>query len=967
MKYLILLMVAIAACAALAKTSTPEGWTDDYDAALRWATAQKKLVLVDFSGSDWCGWCKKLDKEVFDTDEFRAGAKDKYILLMIDTPRDQSLLSETAKKQNPELVKKYRVEGFPTVLLLDAQGEELFRTGYEKGGPVKYLKMLEEEVKFGPDIKKYIKPIEDVLNRHDDEMQKEMEAIKDKVEEAYPDVPTNQPLIRLRREQKRRERKMVEMAKRIMFEEVLAKYIPIYDKAFAEAKEMKVPAHMQVRKLELINGQERNFQAMKMAKAQYDLEAAKRKTTGAADEEDEKPPTDGRWHGLDWADVWAEGVRTNAALPTAWKYFTEQFRPYVRRNLMVPEEGPFAKEIAALVDDIARTLWTPSGKWNAQWVIREDFNRAAELRDKGCSNLTVRALATIGDYNRHMKEFGSISTKGKEYEPYRQMAAELATQDGVPLLGRLYAEQINGSVCAAAAVKGMVAGLKDRPQDLRIVYNLIGSPVEARAVDPWFGLMADAEAERKLAWKARGGGYANEVSKDGWKGFEEHLAKARELLDKAYALHPEVPETAVAILEVEAPRCEGDEKERWFARVLELEVDNRAAWSKYSFHALPRWGGTCEGLRMLSEALWMTDRKDTFFRYKAAQLLATADKEEDGNGRFFRDPVQRARYLEGCRGVIDGEMVDDDTALFARKGIVDRYWDAGEMEEAGKTYQELIARAPCRFRTLGAGWGEPMDLIIPALGGAHAKELAAMETCYQKNIAKVKKPSESAREEARALIKPLVAKLSELSAAEKRLVYLRKGQLGIADEIGDDWVEMPVDEGFPGWKFPSGSARHYWKCEGGAYRAVNSNMEIEWGASLPADYELELDVQFGSMLGIELERRAFEEKKGCPNLAISLAKGKWCAELFSSLWNWDERKAQAMKVELQVKKPAERHKLLIAVRGGSVSITVDGEKMLDSCGHLSGHFGAKRPDSTVRIRGKRLNLFAARFRRAPKK
>ena len=104
MKHLILLMVAIAAGVTLAKTSTPAGWTDDYDAALRWATAQNKLVLADFSGSDWCGWCKKLDKEVFDTDEFRTGAKDKYILLMIDTPRDQSLLSETAKKQNPKLV-----------------------------------------------------------------------------------------------------------------------------------------------------------------------------------------------------------------------------------------------------------------------------------------------------------------------------------------------------------------------------------------------------------------------------------------------------------------------------------------------------------------------------------------------------------------------------------------------------------------------------------------------------------------------------------------------------------------------------------------------------------------------------------------------------------------------------------------------------------------------------------------------
>ena len=61
-------------------------------------------MLADFSGSAWCGWCKKLDKEVFDTDEFRAGAKDRYILLMIDTPCYQSLLSETAKKQNPKLV-----------------------------------------------------------------------------------------------------------------------------------------------------------------------------------------------------------------------------------------------------------------------------------------------------------------------------------------------------------------------------------------------------------------------------------------------------------------------------------------------------------------------------------------------------------------------------------------------------------------------------------------------------------------------------------------------------------------------------------------------------------------------------------------------------------------------------------------------------------------------------------------------
>ena len=582
MKHLVFLMVAIAACAALAKTSTPEGWTDDYDAALRWATAQKKLVLVDFSGSDWCGWCKELNNEVFDTDEFRAGAKDKYILLMIDTPRDQSLLSETAKKQNPELVEKYRVEDFPTVLLLDAQGEELFRTGYEKGGPVKYLKMLEEEVKFGPDIKKYIKPIEDVLNRHDDEMQKEMEAIKDKVEEAYPDVSTNQPLVRLRREQKRRERKMAEMAKRMMFEEVLAKYIPIYDKAFAEAKEMKVPAHMEVRKLELINGQERNFQAMKMVKAQYDLEAAKRKTKGAADEEDEKPPTDGRWHGMDWADVWAEGVRTNAALPTAWKYFTEQFRPYVRRELAMPTEGLFAKEMGELADAVADALWEPSSGSTLEFRLSVPYELAGKLVAAGCSNLTVRSLAAQGDFCAWVTNHTGCRPKALSAR-LQALGSEL--RGGSALALHLFAVVTVDKEGLAIADRALFAATKERPQDLRTVRSIIGCPAAARepGADPWIALLADAEAERLAAWRGRGGGFANSVTEEGWRGFAEHLEKAKAKALKAHELHPEFPDAAVLLLDIAAPQCDRAETDRWFAEVLLREVDNSDAWGTYRF------------------------------------------------------------------------------------------------------------------------------------------------------------------------------------------------------------------------------------------------------------------------------------------------------------------------------------------------------------------------------------------------
>ena len=66
MKTLIAIALTVPVLAAQAKTSTPAGWTDDYDVALKRAAAENKLVLADFSGSDWCGWCKKLDKEVFD-------------------------------------------------------------------------------------------------------------------------------------------------------------------------------------------------------------------------------------------------------------------------------------------------------------------------------------------------------------------------------------------------------------------------------------------------------------------------------------------------------------------------------------------------------------------------------------------------------------------------------------------------------------------------------------------------------------------------------------------------------------------------------------------------------------------------------------------------------------------------------------------------------------------------------------
>lgn len=124
------------------KTSTPAGFTDNLDEAFAKAKAEGKLVYVCFSGSDWCYWCKKLDKEVLSDPLFVAGVIDDYVLVFIDSPHDKALLSDRAKAENEKLTKKYGIEGYPTALIFDSDGKKIGKTGYRKGGAAKYVEYL---------------------------------------------------------------------------------------------------------------------------------------------------------------------------------------------------------------------------------------------------------------------------------------------------------------------------------------------------------------------------------------------------------------------------------------------------------------------------------------------------------------------------------------------------------------------------------------------------------------------------------------------------------------------------------------------------------------------------------------------------------------------------------------------------------------------------------------------------------
>ncbi len=119
------------------------GWEDNFDKAAERAKTEGKYILVDFSGSDWCGWCVKLDEEVFSKKVFKDYAKDNLVLSIVDFPRRKELPA-TDKARNEALAKKHGIRGFPTVLILSPEGEVIGKTGYKPGGPETYVKHVQE-------------------------------------------------------------------------------------------------------------------------------------------------------------------------------------------------------------------------------------------------------------------------------------------------------------------------------------------------------------------------------------------------------------------------------------------------------------------------------------------------------------------------------------------------------------------------------------------------------------------------------------------------------------------------------------------------------------------------------------------------------------------------------------------------------------------------------------------------------
>jgi len=138
MKKLILLLLAFTSnCFA-------QNWQLNFDDAKTLAAKENKNIILVFSGSDWCAPCIKLDKGIWQSEEFKSEAASKWILVRADFPKKkQNALTEAQQKQNDGLAEKYNGEGnFPLVVVLDSNGKVLGKTGYKNISPVEYITLL---------------------------------------------------------------------------------------------------------------------------------------------------------------------------------------------------------------------------------------------------------------------------------------------------------------------------------------------------------------------------------------------------------------------------------------------------------------------------------------------------------------------------------------------------------------------------------------------------------------------------------------------------------------------------------------------------------------------------------------------------------------------------------------------------------------------------------------------------------
>jgi hypothetical protein len=244
----------------------------------------------------------------------------------------------------------------------------------------------------------------------------------------------------------------------------------------------------------------------------------------------------------------------------------------------------------------------------------------------------------------------------------------------------------------------------------------------------WLAFMLEGEQQIDAAWHARGGGYVDTVSQEGWRGFREHMARARASFTKAWALRPDLPFAAARMIYVSLGDSDLHEMRLWFDRTVALQIDFQGAWTQLRWGLRPRWYGDVDSMLALGVAAANTRRYDTDVPRKLYDSIYDVEQElELPPGQHI---YGRADVWPHLQEMYDGYLAEP-SRVSERNGWRNAYATIafiGEKYDVARTQLEAL-----NWQVDGQhfmGWGCDLTLMpleVAARTGAARKQVDVAE------------------------------------------------------------------------------------------------------------------------------------------------------------------------------------------------------------------------------------------------
>ena len=739
-----------------ARGDAPAHFTEDFAAARGRAEKNGRPLFILFTGSDWCVWCKRLEKEVFSKPEFLDVATNAYELVAIDFPEAFDSLPEDVRKERTRLRSAFEVRGFPTVVLADAALKQLYTDGYRRGGAKRWIDEFRESARIQPLVERHIQPFREEISALLDGIEMPMRAFV--VSEG-----TNKTAIAAA---KAAAEKTLPALKAIQARMESAKMPQELDKAKAVALEefsgameyLELLATKSVDEIAEVCERRREAAGKRIA------EAAK------AREEAEKS----------WLFDWSENMRTNTAIETFASLRDKRIKPFLRRH-MDPGNKATAAERKILEEAV--------GRLTLDGVLKKSKNK--------------KQLAQI-----------LSRTASPEFTALLKSLADGRNDFGNHFVAWLEKEKFSGEDLRC------VAWLQDNN------FTLGSATIDAMAkanIDEWLVKVFSIDMERRLAWNARGGGWASTVTDKGWDGFKKHGDACRAACKRAMELHP-FPEPEIKFSSL------GPFDDAIFTNATAALADAPSIYENFLwYNCYPRWCGSHKKMKLFAERCRATGRHDTMIpvQYAYALLRMIYDMEIQPEDYFKEHPEELDRILEVSLPQIKNKNATNKIRQKAGAYATLAWYLKGDYEKAAEVWRSFP------HHTMPNGLWETIYgfsaywTIWDGISGKNRKEFQRLHALYEAG--------------------DHAAFLKELAQISKR-AKLDSGESWYAGEYGRN-ARLKVD--FPAGKpvaasFPKN--KNGWLTYGGAWRLngkfafhdgkYSSGDSLEWSPPVPTQFKM---------------------------------------------------------------------------------------------------------------------------------